>query len=83
MQALAKFPSIAEGSGSLLDFKLEIKRRFGFEGEKRSFLTAKCPDGRLVADFKRLLFRQEFPISRRPSATTLKGTVSFPCTPSG
>jgi hypothetical protein len=54
LRAVATIPPIANGEGALVDFSFKIERRFVHDGEKRSFATARCPDGRLesrVASF--------------------------------
>src|SRR6476646_461677 len=45
---VAKVPAIAGGSGSLIDAKLKIDRKFTYRGEQRSYLTAACPTGAQV-----------------------------------
>jgi hypothetical protein len=44
---VATVPIIAGGSGSVKSFKLEFFRQFTYKGKKRSYLLARCPDGRL------------------------------------
>jgi len=80
-RAVAKIPSIAEGHGSLLDFKLTLGRYFWREGEKQSYLNAKCTDRHLTASFPALVFRNDAKQARVPSMTVLAGSVSVPCTP--
>jgi hypothetical protein len=41
------FPKFVGGYGSVTKFNLTISRRFQYEGEKQSYLLAKCPDGHL------------------------------------
>jgi hypothetical protein len=48
-EAVARFPEIDAGRGSVLDFDLTIKRLFEYKGEKRSYATARCLDGELRA----------------------------------
>lgn len=40
---VAKVPTIAGGSGSLIDANLKIDRKFAYRGKERSYLTAACP----------------------------------------
>jgi hypothetical protein len=49
LQAVTQIPPIADGSGSLLDFNLKIRRLFDYKGVKRSFAAARCLDGHLSA----------------------------------
>jgi hypothetical protein len=81
--AVARFPSIAEGSGTVLDFRFEINRRFWHQGAKRSYLTAKCPEGHLSASLPKVSFRNEVPVGGRAPVSVLKGTLILPCTPKG
>lgn len=41
----ASIPRIAGGAGSATRFELKIGRRFTYNGERRSFLSAGCPTG--------------------------------------
>jgi hypothetical protein len=49
LQAVAAIPVIAGGNGSVLDFRLAIKRLFTYEGEQQSYAMARCFDGHLNA----------------------------------
>jgi hypothetical protein len=81
LQAVAKIPSIAEGQGSLLGFRFTLGRYFWREGEKQSYLNAKCPDGDLTVSFLSLLFRNDAREARVPAESSLRGSESVPCTP--
>ena len=83
LHAVAKVPVIAEGSGSLLDFKLKLGKTYSFEGEKVGYFEAKCPDGIFKADIPRLLFKNETRESGVPAVGVFKGSVAVPCTPKG
>lgn len=48
LRARVKVPPIAEGYGHIATFALRLKRRFGFEDEKRSAFSARCADGKFV-----------------------------------
>lgn len=48
-RAIARIPKIAGGSGSVTRFALKIQRNFKFEGKRRSYLTARCANGRFFA----------------------------------
>jgi hypothetical protein len=80
LQSVLKVPRILDGSGSLLDFSFKIKRRFEYKGTKRSYVMARCFDGRLQAQFPSATFNDE---TGSGAKTTLTGTVIRPCTPMG
>ena len=49
LKSVFAIPKIANGNGSITQFKLKINKKFTYKGKKVSVLTAKCPDGRLQA----------------------------------
>lgn len=69
----ATVPKIAGGSGSVTKFELEVGRKFTYEGKKKSFLTASCPNGVWMAKGE----------AKFVDGTTLHITHPFPCTPQG
>jgi hypothetical protein len=71
LQAVTAIPPIADGSGSLLDFSLTIKRLFNYKGTKHSYATARCSDGQLAAQISTAF----------ADGAILKGTVIKACTP--
>jgi hypothetical protein len=79
LQAVARFPQIVGGSGSLMDYSFNVNRRFEYKGAKQSYVMARCSDGSLTADFEKVLFEESTDIST--AVSTLKGTISAPCTP--
>ena len=79
-RAVAKTPVIAGGSGSLLDFSLEIKRLFKYKGLQKSFVTARCPDRHLYLEIS-ALFKNETESPGVPATTAIKGATTFPCVP--
>jgi hypothetical protein len=81
LHAVAKLPRIAEGQGSLLGFSFTLGRYFWREGEKQSYLNAKCPDGDLTVSFPSLLFRNDAREAHAPAQSVLRGSESVPCTP--
>jgi hypothetical protein len=83
LQAVTKIPPIAEGSGSLLDFSLEVKRLFTYKGTKESYAMARCFDGHLNADILSAIFKNEAKIPGVAPTTTLKGTLTRPCASKG
>ncbi|MGH2974234.1 MAG: hypothetical protein ACRDLL_05110 [Solirubrobacterales bacterium] len=48
-RAIARIPKIAGGSGSVLRFSMKIKRTFTYKGKRRSYLLARCANGRFFA----------------------------------
>lgn len=78
LRAVAKLPRIAAGDGSLLRFSLKLKRRFGDKGAQESYLTARCPDGRLEVA-SAFVFKNEAKRSGVAPATTASGGSVIPC----
>jgi hypothetical protein len=70
-RATARIPKIAGGAGSLASFNLAIKRTFKHAGKRRSYLSARCANGRFFANGK-VFFA---------GGTRLAGTVVRPCRP--
>jgi hypothetical protein len=81
LEATWKTPPILEGDGSLLSFRLEIKRSFAGSGRRRSYLSGSCPNGELRASFSKLMFVNEAHIPGVASLTALKDDLSVPCAP--
>lgn len=52
LRATAEIPKIANGTGSILDFRLTIERRIEHAGEDHAYALARCFDRRLIASFK-------------------------------
>lgn len=48
-RAIARIPKIAGGYGSVTRFAMAIKRNFRFRGRSRSYLLARCANGRFFA----------------------------------
>jgi hypothetical protein len=71
LRAVAAIPVIAAGSGSVLDFKLAIKRLFTYEGEQQSYAMARCFDGHLNARVTSVF----------SNGMALTGALIRPCTP--
>ncbi len=83
-QTVAKVPQIVGGSGSAVDFRFTIaKKFFRFKHRKHSLLSAKCPDGHFKAKVLKALFRNEAQVAGAPSRTVLKSSLVVPCTPKG
>jgi hypothetical protein len=81
LEGVLRVPPILDGDGSLLEFELEIERRLTRGGAKRSYLNANCRDGRIDVNLRRALFRNEAKIPGVGASTTLKGSLTLPCTP--
>lgn len=48
-RAIARIPKIAGGYGSVTRFAMAIRRSFHFRGKRRSYLLARCANGRFFA----------------------------------
>lgn len=84
LRSLTRIPPIAGGAGSLIDFRVKLGRRYyDSEGEKRSLLMARCPDGVFRAAMPKVVFRNEAKVPNVAPTTILKGSVLVPCTPKG
>lgn len=81
MRVVSEIPVIAGGSGSVLAARFTIKRLFTYRGKRHSYLTGRCPDGRLMFRIVSTDFRVE--AGERVTAPPLSGTLVRPCTPKG
>jgi hypothetical protein len=81
--ARLRVPVIAGGSGAITRFRLNLGRKFTYRGERKSFLSARCPDGVFKLSLPKLLFRNEARIPGVGSQTILKGGLAVPCRPKG
>ncbi len=81
LRVVSEIPVIAGGSGSVLSASFTVKRFFTYRGSKRSYLSGKCPDGRL--QFK--IVETDFKVEAGAYATAppLSGTLVRPCIPRG
>jgi hypothetical protein len=75
-----EIPPIAGGAGSLRAFKLNVKRSFVRAGTKTSFLSARCPRGKLEVGMPRAVFHNEAGVPGE-AQTVLTGRLLVPCTP--
>lgn len=80
-KALVKIPKIGNGYGSLTVFQLDLKRFFFHRGGRKSFLSARCPDGRFRLSASRLEFRNEIETPRFASRIVFRGDLRVPCQP--
>ncbi len=72
LKSLATIPKIANGAGSVTKFNLTINKEFTYKGAKHSYLTAKCTDGKLLAQGEAVF----------ADGSKAKGGVVRSCTPS-
>ena len=79
LKATWRLPRMLEGNGSLLGFRLEIKRGFAASGRRHSYLSGRCPDGLLRVSIPKLTFVNEAQTPGVPSLTVLKGGLAVPC----
>jgi hypothetical protein len=81
LNTVSKVPVIAGGSGSVLAFDINFGKKYNYKGKPMSYITAKCTDGKFLANIIKAVFKNE--AEGPPTSTTLKGTVIRPCTPKG
>lgn len=73
LRFVTKVPVIAAGAGSVTAFELKAERYLTHGGERRSFIFARCSDGRIQGK-GRVWFSDE---------TSLGGSLVRPCTATG
>ena len=83
LRTTSEIPVIAEGYGSLLDFKFKLGKTFSYRGTKVGYFEARCPDGVFKSEVKKLLFRNEAKVPGVAPQTVLKGGPAVPCTTQG
>jgi hypothetical protein len=71
LKSVATVPKIANGSGSVTSFQLKLDKKFTYKGKKKSYLSAKCPTGSLVAKGNAIFANGDH----------AEGGVVRPCTP--
>jgi hypothetical protein len=81
--ARIEIPRISGGHGSLIELDVRMRRIFFVKGRKRSYLSARCPDGRLQIKVSRALFKNENKAPGVAPQTMLKGSLFVPCPPAG
>jgi hypothetical protein len=77
---VSKVPVIAGGSGSVLDFNIQFGKTYNYKGQKKSYITARCTDGKFHAKVNKAIFKAEAGDRKQ---TTLSGIIIRPCTPKG
>jgi hypothetical protein len=83
IHSVAKVPIAAGGSGSAVDFKFKIGKKYTYKGKKVGYGEAKCPDGKFKVNVPKIFFKNEAKIEGVAPTTTLKGGLAVPCTPKG
>jgi len=83
LHALVRVPKLAGGAGSLIGFRLRIKRLFAYKGRRHSYLTARCPDDQFKFLVPKLLFRNELATPGTAPLTVMKGATAVPCESAG
>jgi hypothetical protein len=76
----ATLPANLRAWGNLTEVKMSLKRTYGFEGEKRSFLAAGCPAPKGVGQALFRLAKTTFAFNGAPTATS---TLSETCKAKG
>jgi hypothetical protein len=80
LASVTRIPQLFDGAGSLIGFDLQIGRRYG-QARERSYLMARCFDGRLNTKLVEANFIDEATGPR--TKTTLSATVIRACTAQG
>lgn len=83
LRTTSKIPVIAEGYGSLLDFKFKLGKTYSYQGKKYGYFEARCPDGVFKANVSKLLFRNEAKVPGVAAQTVIKGGLAVPCRTQG
>lgn len=79
-RVVARVPVIAGGSGSALNFRFTIfKKFFRFKRGRHSYLKARCQRGRFLARIRRAVFKNEARIPGVAPQTVLRGAIAVPC----
>lgn len=81
LHSVIDVPAIAGGYGSLTEISLKLRRSFSYRGERKSFLSARCPDGKFIVQTPKLVFKNEARIPGVAAQTVLKGGIAVPCKP--
>ena len=81
LRTVSKVPVIAGGNGSVLSFDINFGKTYSYKGKKKSYLVAKCTDGKFLANIISAIFKDEAGLGT--GNVTLSGTIIRPCTPKG
>jgi len=79
-KSVARIPLISGGYGSPIAFKLKFFRKFTYKHKRRSYLLARCADGKLKARAKATLNDYT---GGTGAVTTPTGAITLPCRPRG
>jgi hypothetical protein len=80
VHTVSKVPTIAGGNGSLIDFKFKLGKTFSYKGKSVGYFEAKCPDEVFKVNAKKLLFKNEAQTPGEAASTSLKDSLTVPCT---
>lgn len=83
LRGVAKVPVIAGGSGSVTAFDFTIKRRYTYQGRRKSYDLTKCTDGQIKVKGTGVFKDEVRDGIDDGKKTTLSASLSFPCTPKG
>lgn len=83
LHSVIDVPAIADGYGSLTEISLKLRRSFFHRGQRKSFLSARCPDGKFIVKAPKTLFRNEARVPGVAAQTVLRGSLAAPCRPQG
>jgi hypothetical protein len=83
LHSVARAPVIADGNGSLVDFKFTLGKTYTYKGKKVGYFEAKCPDGVFKVTVPKVLFKNEAHIPGVAATTVVKDGLAVPCTPKG
>ncbi len=83
IHSTVKIPSIAGGSGSVLDFNFTLGGIYAYKSRKVGYIEAKCPDGVFKTNAPKVVFKNDAQVPGVTATTVLKGGLAVPCTPKG
>lgn len=81
-RATVKVPVIAGGYGSLFEVRLRVARTYVSARAQKSFVSARCPDGRFEVTMPKVLFVNESQTPGASPTTVLEDKIVVPCTQS-
>lgn len=79
IHAVAKIPVIAGGASSFISFRFNLRRFFNYRGQRESFLSARCPDGRFRVSILKAVFRNEANAPSVAPRSALNDNLIVPC----
>lgn len=81
LRSVSKVPAIAGGSGSVLAFDINFGKKYTYKGQQRSYIVARCTDGKFLANIISAIFKDE--AGTGSGDVKLSGNIIRPCTPKG